>query len=201
MIDVVEQSGIPGLNIVATAVKGAKKVTQTMLQETSMEDKIQEFKNYKNKIETIKEKLEDITKHTKIILLIDELDRCKPLFAIKLLESIKHIFNVNNMSFVFALDMAQLSHSVKKVYGNDIDAPGYICRFFDYITKMPNPNTRKYIEYLMEKKPLIRKTMYFKEKDFYGTYNEDAQNSFLNILEEYVRKLSLIIKRYKYYIF
>ncbi|MBO5478786.1 MAG: hypothetical protein J6A04_03620 [Clostridia bacterium] len=193
VINLAEESKIPGIKILTTGAKGIKQVAETMFQETSMEDKIKEFKDYRSKIGAIKEKLEDITKDTKIILLIDELDRCKPLFAIKLLETIKHIFNVKNMAFVFALDMTQLSYSVKKVYGSEIDAAGYICRFFDYITKMPNPDTKKYIEYLMEKKPLIRKAPYFREKSFYGTFAE-SNNTFVNILQELVRKYQLSLR-------
>lgn len=195
VINLVEQSSIPGIKMLATGAKGMKKVTDTMFQETSMDDKIEEFRNYKNKIGTIKEKLENITKNKKIILLIDELDRCKPLFAIKLLEIIKHIFNVKNMSFVFALDMTQLSYSVEKVYGTKIDATGYICRFFDYITKMPMPDTRTYIAYLMEKKPLIRKEFNFSRKeDFYASTLSRNKVTFIDLLQECVDKYQLSLR-------
>lgn len=194
IINVVEQSDITALKMLTTGAKGMKEVAKTMFQETCMEDKIKEFKDYKSKIGTIKKMLEKITQKTKIILLIDELDRCKPLFAIKLLETIKHIFNVKNMSFVFALDMTQLSHSVEKVYGDKIDATGYICRFFDYITKMPNPDTGTYIKYLMEKKPLIRSNIYFKERNFYGTMVEKKENNFIDILQKYAQTYQLSLR-------
>lgn len=193
-----KQNYIPEVQIIGSVVekgvKLGKEVIKTMLQETCMEEQIKEFKSYNNSLKDIRAILEKVTEKTKIILLIDELDRCKPLFAIKLLETIKHIFNVKNMSFVFALDMTQLSYSVKKVYGNEIDATGYICRFFDYITKMPKPDTRKYIEYLMEKRPLIRKNPYFKEEVFYRPYGERERNSFLDMLHEYVQMYQLSLR-------
>lgn len=194
VVNLAEQSGIPGTKILTAGVKGMKKVTTTMFEETSMDEKIQEYKNYKSKIVTIKEKLEDITKDKKIILLIDELDRCKPIFAIKLLEAIKHIFNVRNMSFVFALDMTQLSYSVEKIYGTKIDASGYLCRFFDYITKMPVPDTRTYITYLMEKKPLIRTNPYFDEaKRHYGSV-QIKRTQFADLFQEYVENFQLSLR-------
>lgn len=193
VINATKQISIPEVQVVSglieTGVEVGKTAIQAMRKETCMEEEIQEFKDYKGSIEKIKDILEQVTKKTKIILLIDELDRCKPLFAIKLLEVIKHIFNVKNMSFVFALDMTQLSYSVKKVYGSEIDAAGYICRFFDYITKMPNPDTRRYIEYIMEKKPLIRNDIHFEEDNGYV-----AKMKFIDILQEYAQNFQLSLR-------
>lgn len=117
-------------------------------------DFCKEYKDYYKAIKEIKESLEGLTKEKKLVIMIDELDRCKPLFAIELLESIKHILDCKNIVFVFALDMEQLSYSVKCVYGQDMDACGYLCRFFDYISKMPMPNLNVYLDYLKTSKPL-----------------------------------------------
>ncbi len=65
----------------------------------------------------------------KVIIIIDELDRCRPTYAIELLERVKHLFNVYGMIFIFAVDHKQLSVSVKHAYGNDIDQDGYLRRF------------------------------------------------------------------------
>lgn len=115
-----------------------------------------QYENYYEVIEKIKDALKSVANERKIVILIDELDRCKPLFAIKLLENIKHILDAQNISFVFALDMEQLSHSIKCIYGQGMDANGYLCRFFDYISKMPKPDKKIYIQYLLENRPLIR---------------------------------------------
>lgn len=85
----------------------------------------------------MKKILKKICENKKIIIMVDELDRCKPTFAIELLEVIKHLFDVENMVFIFALDIKQLSYSVQSVYGTGIDSTGYLCRFFDYISKLP----------------------------------------------------------------
>lgn len=82
----------------------------------------------------------------KLVIIIDELDRCKPLFAIQTLEIVKHLFDIENVVFVFALDINQLSHSIKCVYGQGMDSVGYLCRFFDYISKMPKVDLRQYIK-------------------------------------------------------
>ncbi|PZP12306.1 MAG: hypothetical protein DI602_09770, partial [Aliarcobacter butzleri] len=85
----------------------------------------EELKNYTNKI--LKEKSKD-----KLIIIIDELDRCRPTFAIELLENIKHLFDIENIVFLIAVDCKQLAESIKAVYGNGFDANTYLHRFFDF---------------------------------------------------------------------
>lgn len=65
-----------------------------------------------------------------IFIFIDELDRCRPDYAISLLEIVKHIFDINNFVFIIATDTDQLQHSIKNVYGNDFSANDYLGRFF-----------------------------------------------------------------------
>ncbi|MGT3831581.1 KAP family P-loop NTPase fold protein [Vibrio cholerae] len=62
---------------------------------------------------------------------IDELDRCRPSYAVEMLETIKHIFNIKGVVFVVATDTEQLQHAVKAVYGEGFDAEVYLGRFFD----------------------------------------------------------------------
>lgn len=61
---------------------------------------------------------------------IDELDRCRPSYAVEMLEVIKHFFELDNVVFVVATDTEQLQHAVKAVYGQLFDAQLYLGRFF-----------------------------------------------------------------------
>lgn len=65
-----------------------------------------------------------------IFIFIDELDRCRPDYAISLLEIVKHIFDIKNFVFIIATNTDQLQHSIKNVYGNDFSANDYLGRFF-----------------------------------------------------------------------
>jgi len=78
-----------------------------------------------------------------LIVLIDELDRVRPDYAIKFLETIKHIFSVQGMCFVLAVDRKQLEASVKQLYGN-IDFNNYYGRF---VTREANLVTAKNINW------------------------------------------------------
>lgn len=62
---------------------------------------------------------------------IDELDRCRPTFAIELLERIKHLFDIQNIVFVLSIDKEQLEASTAAAYGSAINAPEYLRRFID----------------------------------------------------------------------
>lgn len=75
-----------------------------------------------------------------LVVIIDELDRCKPTYAIALLERIKHLFSVNNIIFIFGIDREQLAHSITSIYGLNMDTNGYLKRFFDVEIDLPNPN-------------------------------------------------------------
>lgn len=67
----------------------------------------------------------------RLIIFVDELDRCKPSFAVKLLEQIKHYFLLENVTFVFSTNILELSKTISKFYGNDFQGDKYLNRFFD----------------------------------------------------------------------
>lgn len=71
---------------------------------------------------------------------IDELDRCRPDYAIRLLEGVKHLFDATGVCFVFSTNMAQLAHSVRAVYGQGFDGAFYLKRFFTFEYVIPEPD-------------------------------------------------------------
>lgn len=73
----------------------------------------------------------------RLIVIIDELDRCKPSFAVEVLEKIKHLFSVQNIVFVLVMHKEQLEEAIKCVYGNNIDAHTYLQKFINLETSIP----------------------------------------------------------------
>ena len=94
-------------------------------------------------------KVVDETKHP-MVFIIDELDRCRPTFAIELLERVKHIFDVPNLVFVFGLNRDELSKSLQSVYG-EIDSDVYLRRFFDMEFTLPEVDTTSFAVHLIKK--------------------------------------------------
>ena len=85
-----------------------------------------------------------------LVLMIDELDRCRPSYAVELLEVAKHLFSVERIVFVLALNRAELAHSIQAAYGNDFDARGYLGRFFDIDFRLPDPDRSGFIKASIE---------------------------------------------------
>ena len=91
----------------------------------------------------------------KVVIIVDELDRCKPTFAVKTLEIVKHLFNIKGLVYIFALDITELQHCVKTVYGNEFNAIGYLQRFFDYSTWMPEVQQETLFEDIAKKFKIV----------------------------------------------
>lgn len=83
-----------------------------------------------------------------MFIVIDELDRCRPHFALSLLEGIKHIFNAKNVCFVFATNLEQLSASIQAIYGSSFDGRDYLGRFFDMEVRLPDPTSDQFAKLL-----------------------------------------------------
>lgn len=74
------------------------------------------------------------------LVVIDELDRCRPSYAVEMLEVVKHIFDIPGVFFIISTDTEQLQHAIKVVYGSGFNAQIYLSRFFDTrFTLQPAP--------------------------------------------------------------
>lgn len=81
-----------------------------------------------------------------VYIFIDELDRCRPTFAIELLERIKHLFEVTGCKFIIATDTLQLSHSIRAVYGTGFASEKYLKRFFDAEFSLDNTDIGAWVK-------------------------------------------------------
>ena len=82
----------------------------------------------------------------KTYIFVDELDRCRPTYAIEMLETVKHLFDIPNIIFVLSTDTEQLEHSIKAVYGQDFDSREYLSRFFNQRMVLPEPSLLDFIK-------------------------------------------------------
>jgi hypothetical protein len=117
------------------------------------EAELKSYSERKNGIKGFKKQLSEfvikVSKLFPVVIIIDELDRCRPTFAVEVLERIKHLFNVPGIVFVLSIDKNQLSNTIRGLYGSDlIDAEEYLRRFIDVEYSIPSPPTRLFCEYL-----------------------------------------------------
>ena len=131
-----------------------------------------EYNELKNEIRSFKSKLKSIQEKLgkKIIIFVDELDRCNPMYAIKTLEIVKHLFGISNIIFVLSVDKKQLENSVKRIFGtNDGDVNGYLRKFIDVDFQLPDNSNEGLIHYHLHN--LWDKIDKFVKSDRYYNYN------------------------------
>lgn len=107
-------------------------------------------KSFKTVLQGAAGRLSEASGDHPLVIMIDELDRCRPSYAVELLEIAKHLFSVDHIIFVLAVNCDQLAHSIKAVYGSEFDAVGYLRRFFDVDFKLPEPDRQAFIENQLE---------------------------------------------------
>ncbi len=74
-----------------------------------------------------------------LVFIIDELDRCRPDFAVSLLERVKHVLSVQDTVFVFGVNRVSLGEAISARHGIS-DTDGYLRRFFDLELNIPLPS-------------------------------------------------------------
>ena len=104
--------------------------------------KFNELFHFSQTIEQVREKLQEIAKDKTLVLVVDELDRCIPSYAIKVLERLHHIFyGLNNVVVIMAIDRTQLEHSVEEMFGikeDSMDIEKYLKKFIDFSMVLDN---------------------------------------------------------------
>ena len=103
---------------------------------------------FRERLKTLAATVKDNTKFP-LVFIVDELDRCRPTFAIEVLERVKHLFDAPNIVFVFGVNKTELEKSIKSVYGN-IDSEDYLRRFFDISLNLPPASASAYCRLLLK---------------------------------------------------
>lgn len=85
------------------------------------------------------ESVSESGKSPPIFIIIDELDRCRPAYAVKLLEEVKHLFSVPGLVFLLGVNSKQLGNAVSGIYGEKFDGSSYLDRFIDRKILLPYP--------------------------------------------------------------
>ena len=133
-----EMAGAVGDAAIATSSSELSKASENFWKkENSRRAAMGEFRAALEKLTEPDE--EDIPQ--KIIIIIDELDRCRPDYALSMLEVIKHFFAVDNVIFVLGVNLKELRNSVRARYGAEADAVSYLQKFIHLRFKLPN-NTK-----------------------------------------------------------
>ena len=117
----------------------ATELTKAIKKSLQEHDAVEHYRSYRQALDKFKQALKKAAESNgkPLVILVDELDRCRPDFALDVLEKVKHVFDVKSVFFIFALNKEQLEKTIKKIYG-EIDAKCYLRRFFDQTINLVN---------------------------------------------------------------
>lgn len=121
--------------------EGVLKKTYTLLKDgiddgntaTNKAKEYDQYSTFKKALEDLREQIETLAKRKTVIFLVDELDRCLPEYAIRVLERLHHlVLGIPNVQVVLAIDRKQLEHTIKQIYGPNTDSRKYLQKFIQF---------------------------------------------------------------------
>ena len=117
------------------------EIVENIQDETSTAfDEEHGYDNYfafNQKIEQARVEVSKISENQTLVIVVDELDRCFPHYAIKTLERLHHLFTgVDNTIMLMALDEEQLDNTIRQIFGERVDCDAYFKKFIDFELKL-----------------------------------------------------------------
>lgn len=116
----------------------------------NIEKKIEDYETEKQSLNSFKDSLRDLATNLEkpLVFIIDELDRCRPDFSIRLIERIKHFFDIPNIIFVLVMDKTQLTNVICHKYGYDNKVgEEYLDKFIDFTIALKTNESNKKEKY------------------------------------------------------
>ena len=163
-----------GKELVETAVKEIAKIDIDSILDIFRTGEDIEAK-FKKELDSL------IPEAGRLVIFIDELDRCRPTYAVKLLERVQHFFDNNKITFIFSVNLYELKNTIQKLYGSSFDGDRYLDRFFYSIISLPDANyTYKNIKGLSSSEKVYLNYCDEISQEFHFTLRE--QNHFLSMI-------------------
>lgn len=132
-----------------------------------------------------------------LVIFIDELDRCRPTYAIEMLERVKHLFDIDRIIFILAMNRDQLGKSIQGVYGTSFNGTQYLKRFIDIDYQLRTPSIKEYISARLDE-PEISEYFKARKEGHYDLEHIAELMAYLALRFEYTpRDINQLIGRLK----
>ena len=126
----VTQQGFEDFSAAAVAETAGKSIAH------AVDSIVDDHEKAEQNLKLLRDALAGVTRERPLVVVVDELDRCRPDFAISMLEQIKHVFDVEKLTFVLVANMDQLRAAVTHRYGLE-DANTYLDKFVKFRVALP----------------------------------------------------------------
>ena len=156
------KTGVDLQKITESYCIGVKRYSQKKEQALG-KDILKSFERRKKVVRQMREAVAEYIKAAdkKLLIIVDELDRARPDYAVHFLEDMKHFFDIEDTAFLVAVNRVQMEAAVKCLYGKDLDFNGYYRKFFKQEMDLPDPykEAEKFVDALVRK----TKVQFFQE--------------------------------------
>ena len=119
----------------AVSDEGAASLEKYWKEETGRREAMLEFKNAMGALAT---PATEGDVGSSLVFVIDELDRCRPDYALEVLEVIKHFFSVPHVHFILGVNLNALENSVEARYGGNTNGHAYLKKFIQITLELPD---------------------------------------------------------------
>ena len=205
------------LKIVCNIIKAITEVdAYSILESLKSDNPFEAIDNESDLLEMMDQLFDSLMAETanRLIIIIDELDRCRPDFAVRLLERIKHYFMNPNVTFIFSVNLQELQHTIRKYYGYEFDAYRYLNRFFNLTIPIPKANRETFFntltnednstvfnicqifisEYGLELRDIIKYCDYIRRIDYTNIYHNSFMEPALKVSLIYIVPIAIGLK-------
>lgn len=155
-------------------------VSATEQAKEKMEDEhsYDQYYAFKEVIQSAKAELEKLAATQMVVIVVDELDRCLPSYAIKVLERLHHMFyGLENVSVLLAVDKIQLDTTVKQIFGENTNVTTYLKKFINFeltldVGKIEGSFTERYADYIALFDETLLETNFSIDKFFAALFSD-----------------------------
>lgn len=144
--------GVDITDLITFFKDGADAVKGVNAQEADAND-YDKYYSFKKAISSAKSGIRSLAKDRTVVVIVDELDRCLPDYAIKVMERLHHLFaELENCAVILAVDKGQLDKTVQQIFGDGTDTTKYLRKFINFEVELDTGRiegsfTEKYATY------------------------------------------------------
>lgn len=121
------------LSSMRSSLKENKNSLDEYLDSEKEKNSYDAYYSFNKTLKNTREALNKLTTGRSLVVIVDELDRCQPSYAIKVLERLHHMFSdIKKCSVILAIDKDQLECTIKQVFGDKVSTDAYLKKFIDF---------------------------------------------------------------------
>ncbi|MCY3823433.1 MAG: P-loop NTPase fold protein [Nitrospinae bacterium] len=193
-LSIIAQIAIRKITSGELSLEDVKKLGEAPMDDVSaiIEERLKSVEADAELLSSFRDALEELAKGMcteegmPLVLIVDELDRCRPSFAVELIEKIKHVFSVLGVHFVLSAHLPQLAKIFQNTHGlgDKEQALIYFEKFYDVRLRLPiSPSSvdtiaKRYIRHLWDELDL---TMRRPERDIRDTLEDVFQSHHVSL--------------------